>query len=490
MDPHYHSSGENNTLLPHLYDSLTRLDASLKLRSGLAASWQRVDTNTWEFNLRDDVVFHDGTTFTSAAVLYTLHRIPQIKNSPGTHALLLRDIESVETIGDYRIRIHTRQPSPLLAHDLAGIMILPEHLGFDVDTHEFNSGEAAIGTGPFQFVAWKPGQQLVLRRNERYWDEPPHWQDVIMKPIGSDPTRVASLFNGEVDLIDQVPLADRELIEKRSDVQLWQSTAARLMFVHLDSARTVSPYLRDKNGQALSDNPLQDTRVRQALSLAIHREQIIQYLLEGLGDPASGILPSTFGEGSSSREPQQQDQDKARQLLTSAGYPDGFTITLHTPSDRYPNAVRIAQAIAQMWSKIGVRTEVEAVTRNVFFPAAARQKYSAYFAGWAETSVLRALLGLTHSYDPESGFGAGNRARYVNTEADRLLEEANLTNDDSNRATLLTAAQDIVFHDDQGIIPLYHPHYVWAGKNSLDYEANPEGATQAMRASSVEVTPR
>lgn len=482
MDPHYHASGENSTMLPHVYDALVRLDENLHARPALATSWRIVSDTVWEFELRRGVVFHDNTPFTAEDVAFTFARIPNVKNSPGSYEVFTRRIARVEVVSPYRVRFHTRGPHPLLEHDLSGIMILPHHLGADVDTRAFNAGHAALGTGPYRLVSWRPGSDMRLARNERYWGARPEWDSVHFIPIGSNPTRIAALLNREVDLIEDVALADRERLMSNRSVRAYESPLARLMFVHLDSARESSPFVRGADGRALPQNPLRDARVRRALSLALNREAIIEHLLDGAGVPASQVLPARFEGANSMLLPDRYDPAAARRLLREAGYPNGFRITLHATSDRYPNDARVAQAIAQMWWRIGVITEVETLTRNVFFPAAARQEFSAYFAGWGETSVANALAGLIHSYNPGRGMGAGNRARYANAEVDALVDQALATVDARRRNTLLAQAQQIAFRDDQGLIPLYHPTASWASVTDLTYDANVEGATQAMRA--------
>lgn len=482
IDPHYHASGENSAILPHIYDALIRLDHDLHPTPGLATDWRLIGEDVWEFDLRRDVRFHDGSPFTAEDVAFTIERVPNVRNSPGSYAILTKRIAKVEIVSPHRIRFHTDGPYPFLDHDLSGVMIIPKKLGLEVEARAFNAGDAAIGTGPYRYVSWAPGQKLVFARNDDYWGDAPAWKDVVFTPISNDPTRIAALLNNEVDLIDHVPLADRAQLKVNEAVSLVEGPAARIMFVHVDSDRVASPFVAGANGKPLGENPLQNPLVRRALSLAIDRHAIVNYLLDGAGEPASQILPGMFEGTNTSIKPEATNADHARALLAQAGYPDGFRLTLHSPSDRYPNDAKVAQAIAQMWWRIGVITKVETMTRNVFFPAAARQEFSAYFSGWGETSVALALSGLVHSYDAERGFGQGNRARYSNQTVDALIEKALVTVDADERNDLLAQAQAIAFRTDQGLIPIYHPSYAWATRANFSFDANVEGVTQAMRA--------
>ncbi|PHR92678.1 MAG: ABC transporter substrate-binding protein [Robiginitomaculum sp.] len=488
-DPHYHYSGENSSMLPHIYDGLIALDKELHPQPSLATAWRVIDENIWEFDLRKDVYFHDGSKFTAEDIVYTFNRVPAVRNSPGSYERLTRRVKKIEVLTPHRIRFHTDGPHPSLDHDLAYVMILPHHLGLDVETTSFNAGTSAIGTGPYKFVEWVPGQFFKLERNANYWGGTPTWTDVVFTAITSDPTRIAALLNDQVDLTDFVPLADRESLGKNPHITLHDNAAARLMFIHMDSDRDVSPYITDIDGRPFTKNPLKDARVRRALSKALDRQAIVTYLLDGAGIPASQILPASFEGSSPDLLPDVYDVEGAKKLLAEAGYPNGFRLVLHSPSDRYPNDAKVAQAIAQMWWRIGVLTEVETQTRNIFFPAAARQEFSVYFSGWGDALVANALLGLVHTYDAESGFGSGNRARYSNSEVDTLIETALTTLDKDKQIELLERAQAIAFREDQGLIPLYHPTYSWASSNKISYRANLEGRTQAMLAKPKQVAP-
>lgn len=483
IDPHFHASGENNTLLPHIYEALVKLDQNYVAMPLLAASWRTVSGRVWEFELRRGVRFHDGSPLTTKDIAYTFARIPRVKNSPGAFTIYTKRIEKIEIIDDYLFRIHTVRPHPYLLNDMSAIFILPHHLGLDVETPAFNTGQAAIGTGPYQLEKWLPGQGMTLKRNEAYWGKGVAWAHVTLQQISSAPTRVAALLSGAVDMIDQVPLADRERLIATPDITLTEYEASRLMFVALDSARENSPHISGPNGEKLEKNPLQDKRVREALSLALNRGAIVKHLLDGAGAPAGQILPATFSEGAPTLAPAVFDAARARGLLAEAGYENGFRLTLHSPSDRYPNDAKIAQAIAQMWWKVGVITQVETQTKNVFFPAAARQEFSAYFSGWATTYTTEAMDGLLHSYAPDKGLGQGNRARYSNKTVDALIMKAHGEMDKEKRKALSLEAQTIVFQEDFGLLPLYFPTYSWAYRSDrIRYQANAEGSTQAMRA--------
>jgi len=190
IDPHYHTFSPNESLAAHIYDRLVHRDSSGAMIPGLALSWRVVDDHTWEFKLRQ-ARFHDGTEFTAEDVAYTIARVPRVKNSPASYALYTKAVTGTEIVDPHTILLHTDGPYPLLPADLAFIAIIPHGLGPDPATEDFNAGKNAIGTGPYRFVSYKPGDRIELERNDSYWGDKPDWSHVTYRIIsnGCQPVR-------------------------------------------------------------------------------------------------------------------------------------------------------------------------------------------------------------------------------------------------------------------------------------------------------------
>ena len=479
LDPHFRNAGENHSHLPGMMEYLVWRDQDLVVQPHLISSWEQVDPVTWTFVVRDGVLFHDGTPMTASDFAFVIARVPTIVDSPGDFSGFVEDIERVEITGDLTFTLHLSRPVADLPRDLSALMMISEEVGLDVATRAFDTGAAVIGTGPYRLEAFVPGQHLIMSRFEDYWGGLPDWARVTILPISSDPTRVAALLSGEVDLIDFVPLDDAARLRQDPDIRVFEREESRLMFVAMDSVRDRTPHVWGLDGAALDVNPLQDPRVRTALSLAIDRDLLIDRVLQGAGTPAAQALPPEIECSNQTLSVTAPDPERARALLAEAGYPDGFGLTLHGPSDRYPGGERVVQALAQMWSRIGLDIEVETVTRNVFFPAAADNDYSVYFAGYGATTVLNVLNMIAHTNDREVNRGAANRGRYSNPEVDALIVEASATLDAEQRCALLSRVNEIVFSEDMGIIPLYHPLNIWAARAdaNVTFEPNAEGLT-------------
>ena len=491
IDPHYHNLGPNNSMSEHYFSTLVSQDEKQRLIPGLAESWKPVDDTTWEFKLRQGVKFHDGSDFTADDVMFTVKRAPNVPNSPSSFALYLKGKEFVK-VGDHTVHVKTAAPYPLMAADISNIYIVSSDIGDNVATADFNSGKAAIGTGPFKFVEWVPGDRLVIERNEAFWGKKPEWKKVVFKPITSAPARVAALLAGDVDFIDDVPPVDIPQLKKNDKVALSQGVSNRVIYLHLDQFREDSPFVKAKGGGAIK-NPLLDVRVRKAISKAINREAIVERVMEGVAIPAGQLLPEGFFGVSPNLKADPYDPEGAKKLLAEAGYPDGFELTLHGPNDRYINDAKIAEAVAQMLTRIGVKTAVETMTKAVYFKRASSggadksPEFSFILVGWGSgtgeaSSPLKSLL---HSYDKERGFGASNRGRHSDAEVDRLIETALATNDDAAREKLLQGATERAIGELQGIIPTHYQVNTWAGRKGLSYVARTDEATHAMGVHSV-----
>ena len=328
-----------------------------------------------------------------------------------------------------------------------------------------------------------PGDRLVLEKNPDYWGEKAAFDHVVFKPINSDPTRVAALLAGDVDMIDQVPTADIAHLKANPDVVLSQGVSNRVIYLHLDHDRDDSPFVTGTGGK----NPLKDLRVRKAISKAINRPAIVEKVMEGIAIPAGQLLPEGFFGVSPNLKVEAYDPEGAKKLLAEAGWGGGFGLTLHGPNDRYINDDKIAQAIGQMLTRVGIKAKIETMPRSVYFSRASRggpdktPEFSFMLVGWGAgtgeaSSPLKSLL---HTYDKARGFGASNRGRYSNPEVDKIVEDALATVDDAKREKLLQKATEIAIND-LGIIPLHYQVNTWATRTGLAYTPRTDEATLLM----------
>jgi peptide/nickel transport system substrate-binding protein len=484
IDPHFHNVGPNNSLRRHIFESLVGTDESQQVVPLLATSWRAVDDRTWEFKLRSGVKFTSGADFTAKDVIYTLCRIPTVENSPSPFTVYTRGFDAVEMPDPLTVVFKTTSPTPLLPNNLSVLGILSaaaygggdvkwgpngcENLGTPPKSADFNDPAKAIGTGPYRLANYTRGTHVVLERNDAYWGDKPHWQKVAWRPMSSEGPRVASLLAGDVDVIETPPIQDFEKI-KAAGFQIVQGISNRIIYLHMDQYR--DPAWKTPGVKGTDKNPFLDMRVREAVSKAINRQAIVDRIMGGVAVAAGELLPVPLFGTSADMKPVAFDPEGAKKLLAEAGYPNGFEVTLGTPNDRYINDDKIAQAVAQMLTRIGIKTNVDSMTASTFFSRRNKYEFSLYLAGWgADTGeMLNPLVALVATMDPKTGLGHTNRGRYSNPQLDALIKQAQTTVDDKKREEVLRQASKVAMSDFP-IIPLHFEVTPWATRKGITYK--------------------
>ena len=492
-DPHFHNLGPNNQLRRNIFESLVGTDAQQRVYPELATSWRPTGPTTWEFKLRQGVKFSDGSPFDAYDVIYTVCRIPGVKDSPSLFTTYTKAAERFEVPDPHTLIVHTKGPYPLLPVEFSSWGIISAKAnGVDGKSIQFNKsgcgnihypgspafndGKAAIGTGPFLLESFRRGEGVRLKRNPGYWGKAPAWDTVVMKPLTSAGPRVAALFAGDVDLIENPPLQDLERIRAQKGMKVVQGISNRVIYIAMSSGLDPVPGVTDTGGK----NPLKDARVREALSIAINRDAIVSRIMGGVAVAAGELLPAgMFGAHPEGQmKPPATNVERAKKLLAEAGYPNGFGITLGTPNDRYINDAQVAQAVAQMWTRICVKTQIDAMTASTFFSRRNKKEFAVYLAGWGAatgemSSPLKALIATA---DKSRGYGATNPTGYSNKALDDTLTQALATVDYAEREKLLQKTSRIAA-EDWAIIPLHFEVTPWAMNSKVDYKARADQYT-------------
>ncbi len=482
LDPHFHALTPNGAIAEHFFSKMALQDEFLRVHPGLAESWEvGDDPHVWTFHLRDDVTWHDGEPFTADDIVYTFERVPNVPNSPSNYSIYTQHVAEIDVLDDHTIQFTTHDVFPLMPQYAALLTIVPRHAAEGRTTPEFNDGTAAIGTGPYRYVDYVPGDRIAMQRNPAYWGEASDAQNVEFRFIPNNATRVAALLAGDVDIIDTVPTTDVERLMNEPGIRVRSTAGVRNIYLFLDQGNDVTPFVFDNDGNPLDTNPLTDLRVRQALSMAINREAIVSRIMSGQASPSGQLLPEGIMGHIEGLGPVDYDPDAARALLAEAGYPDGFQLTLHGPNDRYINDAEVVQAVAQMWSRIGVATSVDTMPSNVYFSRAGNREFSAGLLGWGTGTGEpdSPMVGILATVDPDRGRGIANRSLYSNPEFDALLDEALASVDIEEREAIYRAATEVAISD-VAIIPLHHQFNIWAMHDRLDYTPQVDERSLAM----------
>ncbi len=422
LDPQLNNNAGDRSVDMFFFDLLVNNNDNA-LQPGLAVSWRAVDPLTWEFTLRQGVRWHDGQDFTADDVVFSYARAPNVPGSVASFANYLRTIASVEATGPYALRIRTKEPNPNLPLNLASVHIVSRHVGERATTEDYNAGRAVVGTGPFRFVSYVPGDRIAMRRNDDYWGRTSIWPQVDYRYVANPAARTAALLAGDVDVIDKVSVADVAKLRAAPGIRVFGYPGLRVLVLQPGFTPGANRYIAAADGKPLAQNPLLDVRVRQALNLAINRPALAERLMQGTANAASQWMPEgTFGYNPAVPMPE-FDPEGARKLLAEAGYPAGFSLVIHVPVDRYLGGSETAQAVAQMWSRIGVRTTLEALTWTLYTSRVNRGEFAMTMIAWGNGTgeASYGLLNILATQDPAAGRGVSNWGHYSSKAVDEAL---------------------------------------------------------------------
>lgn len=468
VDPQLNNHAGDRSLALHFWDSIIESRDGSRLEPALAKEWKALDETTWEFTLRDDIKWHDGTPFTADDIVFSFNRANKVPGSVASYAGALRTVASVEAPDPHTVIVKTNVPNPKLPLDIASVYVVSKHIGEKSTTDQYNSGEATIGTGPYTFVSYTPGDRTLMKRNPDYYRGPQHWETVDYRFINNASSRTAALLAGDVDVIDKVAATDLARLESNPDIAVHSYPGLRVFLLQPSFAEGPHEFIKSHDGKPLDVNPLRDRKVREALSVALNRKAIVERVLQNTVTEANQWMP----EGSFGYNPDikniEYDPERAKALLAEAGYPDGFQLTLHVPGDRYPYASETAQAVAQFWSRVGVRTQVETSPWSVYGSRAGKNEYAVSVIAWGNGTgeAGYGLLQTLATHDPAKGQGISNWGRYSNAEVDQALADSTQAFDDAKRDQIFRHAATLVTSD-VGHIPLFHYKNIWASRKDL-----------------------
>ena len=470
MDPY----GRNETLLlsflGNVYEPLFRRDADLKLEPALAVSSSQPAPDIWRFKLRPDVTFQDGTKFSADDVVFSATRARH-PNSRMTSKLAR--VKEVHKVDDLTVDFVTDGPDPILPEEISDWYMMSkiwaERNGAvePADLSKLQEGYAsrnANGTGPFMLKERQPDVKTVLVPNPTWWDARKHnLDDVTFLRIANDSTRVAALLSGEIDMIYTVPPQDMQRLSQTQGVRILEKPELRVVFFGLDQ---MSPALRTSDIR--DRNPFKDIRVRKALYQAIDIEAIRTKVMRNASVPVGNMIAhgiKGFDDEADKRLP--YDPPTAKRLLAEAGYPDGFGFTMDCPNDRYVNDAAICEAVAAMFSRVGVRAELNAQTRNKHFGKLLNKESDFYMLGWTPTTydAHNAIWNLMMTSN-DKDIGGNNVLGYSNKRVDELGRAIGVELDPAKRNAMIKEAL-IIHRDEVGHLPLHQQTVVWAARATV-----------------------
>lgn len=463
-DPHRHLYTPDVLLSSHIYDSLVSVATDGQIVPQLAREWVHVRPDTWEFTLQNGVVFHDGSPLQAHDAVASIMRARAVQDSPMSYGDYLSGVIQAEAPSPHILRIRTAHPMPDLPGRLAALKIIPE-MAATATREDFDRLKQKIGSGPYQLEQINSREQItILRANPRYWGTSPRWDTVILQVIPDDATRVTALVSGQADILEQLPPADAARFMRNHAYTVAGLKADRLLFLAPDTRKRRSPFVSHTGRTPIHKNPMSDPRVRQAMSLAINRKALTDDILRGFAEPADTVLPS-----STTIQQTDPDQEQARELIHRAGWPNGFSVTLHLPEQRYVSDLEIANALALQLSRIGITVTIETVDPEIFFRTAGAGGYSLMFSGIAmdlstPLHPATSLLGSTQKM---------NRTGWESRRMDELLAAGSTAGPDELKK--LGAGIQFILDAEMPLVPIYRQIPLYAMRANLTMQE--EGAT-------------
>ncbi len=433
LDPVNMTSAPAATVGEHVVERLIYMEEDGSLTPMLATSWSAsADSTVWTFEIRQGGTFHDGTPLNAEAVAVNLNRFvdPEVG---AAYAFLLGTVTDIEAIGEFTLQLTLSQPfAPILSHlshSFVGI-VSPAQLA---ELGPQDSFELPVGTGPYVITEWNRGESISLTVNEDYYGDIPAIPNVNFRFIPESSALIVALETGEVDAMMRVPPQEVARLEADPNIEIVRENSVRQIYIGFNNER--EPF----------NNPV----VRQALNYAIDKEAIVNSLFEGFSVADAPVVPAVFGHASVG--PYDYDPDLARELLAEAGFPDGFSMTIHHPTGRYPLDATVAEVLQSQLAEVGIDVTLETREWSSYLQFTAQPpeaaEYDAFMLGWG-TVTLDAdygLYALLHSnqWNPNGN----NRGFYRNDRVDEILDEARVTTDQAARAALYGEAIALIWED-------------------------------------------
>ena len=471
MDPHAVNSAPVLSFLNNVYEGLVRRGKGMSIEPSLATSWEPLTgENGWRFNLRQGVTFQDGSVFNAEDVLFSYQRA---SDEAADVRSWFAPVSDVRVVDEFTIDFVNSAPNPLFPDSIANFMILDKDWAMANDATlpardaENFATMNVNGTGPFTLASRDPGVRTTLSPNANWWDVVDHnITEAVFTPIGNSATGLAALLSGEIDFIQPIPLQDVAQVEGRDGFKVLEGEETRVImfgFGHEHDALLYSSDVTDVN-------PFTDPRVRLAAAHAIDIASIDRVLFRGKIEPASQLVPegiSGFSEVNSDRPA--FDPERAKALLSEAGYPDGFSFGLKCPNDRYINDEAVCRAAASMFAAVGLDAELSTGPVRDYWPQLRGDDFDMYLLGWSPGTfdMEHPIRFLMHSQDNERKLGSWNFGNYSNARVDELLPLIQQEIDPAARQGMVDEVVKIT-QDEVAYIPLYTQPLIWAAKDNVD----------------------
>ncbi len=455
-----------------IYDNLLRFkDESTEVEPGLVESWEISDDGTvYTLFLRQGVKFHDGTDFNAEAVKFNLER--QIDPNHPFHdtgefpyaEFTWGTVDKIEVVDDYTVKITLKEPfAPFLNHLAMHPAAMASPAAIEKFGRDFSNNP--VGTGPFKFVSWTPGVEVVLEKNPDHWRSVPHVDRVIYRPIIEDQSRLTELEAGGVNFIVNIPPDDLGRLKEDTRFTVVEQPGMHTWWVAFNQSKA----------------PFNDTRVRQAMNYAVNKQAIVDNLLQGTGTLAINPLPPVVWSYTDDIQRYDYNPEKAKELLAEAGYPDGFACSFWVPESGsgMQQPVAMGTAIQADLKAVGIDCEIQTFEWGTYLDKVIvppeQAEYDLFEMSWIGDNGdpdNHLYILLSGEQWPPAGYNMGF---YKNDKVDELLREARTTLDRARRTELYQEAQKLIAQDPPWIIIDHETQIVVMDNKIQNFKLHPTG---------------
>ncbi len=455
LDHHFMSSiNAASTTHNKVYEGLVGRDKNADIRPLLAEKWEQVDEITWEFKLRKDVTFHDGTPFDADAVKATFDRLlnPDV-GAP--RAVVFEMVKEVKVIDDHTVQFILKEPfSPLLS-------ILASHEGGiispkTIEKYGKNMIQEPNGTGPFVFESWTPGQEIVFHKNENYWGNQPKVEKIVFKVVPEETTRISMLETGEAHISEPLSVTMMDTVEASKNVEIYSSEGYGTEYI----------------GFNVQKGPFKDVRVRKAVAHAVNMDAIIEGVFNNIGNKSNSLLGSKVFGYHAGMKAYEHNLEEAKILLAEAGYPNGFKTTIKTMDKK--EWINMAEVLQSQLKRIGIQLDIEVYEYGTFTEQANRGDTEMYILSW-RNATGDADYNQYNLFHSNSHGAPGNKFFYSNKEVDRLIVAARAEQDQNKRKKLYEQAQELEMQDSVYIPIRVIENLAAIGENVEGFSISPSG---------------
>jgi ABC-type transport system substrate-binding protein len=449
IHPYNHSSSPIYGNWQHVIEPLVEFDTDKKDFVGvLAESWE-FQGKRWVFKLRKGIKFHSGAPLTSKDVVFSVEKMRDTKGG-SLQAPNFKDVTEIQTPDDHTVIFVTKQPIATLLDRIENRFIVSKQAAEKSGDPWYRN---LVGTGPYKFVSYQRGGNMVFTRNDDYWGGKAAIKEVVFRKVTEDAARLAALESGQADFINNVPIHEVARLKRHPRVRIDQIEGLRMFFLTMNVA--MKPF----------DNKL----VRQAVNYSIDAPSIVKNIFDGIGYPVNGpVGPNVIGaDPKLKRYP--YDPQRAKKLLAQAGYPNGLDVQFYYSAGRYPKDREVCQVVAAQMVKGGFRVELISQEWALFWgrDGVNGGKLPFYYIGRGS------LVDADTLYDQYFRTGTTKRCNYSNPEVDKLVEEQQRTPDTKRRVALLQQIGKILM-EDVPFVPLYNLADIYGAAKNLIWRKRPD----------------